>query len=63
MHNIWQIARRELGAIFVQPLAYIFGVIIIALTGYIFASELRFLASQAGSLPVSVQSVISCRVG
>jgi ABC-2 type transport system permease protein len=58
MHNIWQIARRELGAIFVQPLAYIFGVIIIALTGYIFASELFFLASQAGSMPINVQSVL-----
>ena len=58
MHNIWQIARRELGAIFVQPLAYIFGVVIIALTGYIFASELFFLASQPGSLPIDVQNVL-----
>lgn len=58
MSNIWTIARRELGAIFVQPLAYIFGVIIIALTGYIFASELFFLASQPGSLPIDVQNVL-----
>lgn len=58
MHNVWQIARRELGAIFVQPLAYIFGVVIIALTGYIFASELFFLASQPGSLPIDVQNVL-----
>ena len=58
MPNIWTIARRELGAIFVQPLAYIFGVIIIALTGYIFASELFFLATQPGSLPINVQNVL-----
>ena len=58
MHNIWQIARRELGAIFVQPLAYIFGVVIIALTGYIFASELFFLATQPGALPIDVQNVL-----
>ena len=58
MRNIWQIARRELSAIFVQPIAYIFGVVIIALTGYIFASELFFLATQPGSLPINVQSVL-----
>ena len=58
MHNIWQIARRELGAIFVQPLAYIFGVVIIALTGYIFSSELFFLATQPGALPIDVQNVL-----
>ena len=58
MHNIWQIARRELGAIFVQPLAYIFGVVIIALTGFIFASELEFLATQPGALPIDVQNVL-----
>ena len=58
MHNIWQIARRELGAIFVQPLAYIFGVVIIALTGYIFSSELFFLATQPGTLPIDVQNVL-----
>lgn len=58
MRNIWQIARRELGAIFVQPIAYIFGVVIIALTGYIFASELFLHATQPGALPVDVQSVL-----
>ncbi len=58
MHNVWQVARRELGAIFVQPLAYIFGVVIVALTGYIFASELFFQASQPGALPLDVQSVM-----
>jgi ABC-2 type transport system permease protein len=58
MHNVWQVARRELGAIFVQPLAYIFGVVIVALTGYVFASELYILASQPGALPLDVQSVL-----
>ncbi len=58
MHNVWQVARRELGAIFVQPIAYIFGVVIVALTGYIFASELFFQASQPGALPLDVQSVM-----
>ena len=33
MHNIWIIAKRELGAYFGTPLAYIFLVVFVALTG------------------------------
>lgn len=33
MHNIWVITKRELGAYFGTPLAYIFVVIFVALTG------------------------------
>lgn len=58
MHNVWQVARRELSAIFVQPLAYIFGVVILILTGNVFASELFLLATQPGALPLDVQSVL-----
>ena len=58
MHSVWPIARRELGAIFVQPIAYIFGIVILALTGAIFASELFFLATQPGALPIDAQNVL-----
>ncbi|MBK7894101.1 MAG: Gldg family protein [Anaerolineaceae bacterium] len=58
MHNVWQIARRELGALFVQPLAYVFGVVLLALTGYVFAAELFVHATQPGVLPLDVQSVL-----
>ncbi|MCB8929016.1 MAG: Gldg family protein [Ardenticatenaceae bacterium] len=58
MHNVWQIARRELGALFAQPLAYVFGVVLLLLTGYIFASELFVHATQPGVLPLDVQSVL-----
>lgn len=33
MHNVWVIAKRELGAYFGTPIAYIFAVIFVALTG------------------------------
>ncbi len=58
MNSIWQITRRELGALFAQPLAYVFGMVLLALTGYIFASELFIHATQPGVLPLDVQSVL-----
>lgn len=58
MYNVWQIARRELGALFVQPMAYVFGVVLLGLTGYIFSSELFIHATQPGALPLDVQSVL-----
>ncbi|WP_420643891.1 Gldg family protein [Candidatus Leptofilum sp.] len=58
MSNVWQVARRELSALFVQPLAYVFGVVLLGLTGYVFASELFILATQPGALPLDVQSLL-----
>jgi ABC-2 type transport system permease protein len=40
MRNIWTVARRELGAIFVQPIAYVVAVFITLFTGYLFAGQL-----------------------
>ena len=58
MHNIWQVARRELSALLTQPLAYAFGATLLGLTGFIFSSELPVHAAQPGVLPLDVQSVL-----
>jgi ABC-2 type transport system permease protein len=57
MRNVWIVAQRELGAIFVQPIAYIFAIVIVALTGLIFAAQIAAMAFQPGT-PVSLQSVL-----
>lgn len=44
MQNAWIIARRELGAIFVQPIAYIFIAGMMFITGIIFAGQLSAVA-------------------
>ncbi len=53
MRNAWIIARRELGAIFVQPIAYIFAVVLLLLTGLLFALQLSdfVLSAQFGGGP------------
>lgn len=58
MKNIWFIARRELGAIFVQPIAYIFAIALVGITGFIFASQVSSLAQAPGSAPVEVSQVL-----
>ncbi len=40
MRNIWIIARRELGAIFLQPIAYFFIIAVSLFIGFLFASQL-----------------------
>lgn len=49
MQNAWIIARRELGAIFVQPIAYVFMAAMSLITGAIFAQQITFLAQGAQS--------------
>jgi ABC-2 type transport system permease protein len=53
MRNIWIVARRELGSLFVQPIAYIFAIALILITGYLFAGQLAnyALSSQFGGGP------------
>ncbi|MDX1616731.1 MAG: ABC transporter permease [Candidatus Promineifilaceae bacterium] len=53
MHNVWTIARRELAAIFVQPIAYIFAIVMVLILGYLFATQLAnyALSSQFGAGP------------
>ncbi len=51
MRNVWIIARRELGAIFVQPIAYVFGIMITLITGLLFAAQISLPAFQGGPPP------------
>lgn len=51
MQNVWIIARRELGAIFVQPIAYVFIAAMTLVTGLIFGQQIAFLASGQGGTP------------
>lgn len=54
MRNIWLIARRELGAIFTQPIAYIFAVAILGITGFIFTAQVSQIVLASGSAPLNV---------
>ena len=53
MQNAWIIARRELGSIFVQPIAYVFIAAMTFITGLIFAGQLSVVAQgfQGASTP------------
>jgi ABC-2 type transport system permease protein len=58
MLNTWIIARRELGAIFVQPIAYVFTIVMLFITGFIFAAQISFPVIQGGP-PPTVASILS----
>jgi ABC-2 type transport system permease protein len=58
MRNAWIVARRELSAIFVQPIAYIFAIVVVGLTGLIFAAQLANVAFQPTGAPVSLENVL-----
>jgi ABC-2 type transport system permease protein len=58
MRNTWIVAKRELGAIFVQPIAYVSAIVYILITGYIFAQQLSSLVIQPGSQPVTVENAL-----
>lgn len=49
MRNAWIVAKRELGSIFVQPIAYIFSIVIVVITGWLFASQLASTLIQPGA--------------
>lgn len=51
MRNVWIVARRELGAIFVQPIAYIFAIMMTLVTGLIFSAQISFPTVQGGPPP------------
>lgn len=51
MRNVWIIARRELGAIFVQPIAYVFSIVMLFITGLIFAAQISVPVVQGGPAP------------
>lgn len=58
MRNVWIIARRELGAIFVQPIAYVFTIVMLFITGFIFAAQISIPVVQGGP-PPTVASILS----
>ncbi len=59
MRNAWIVARRELGAIFVQPIAYIFGIMIALITGLIFSAQISFPAFQGGGPPPTLGQIMT----
>lgn len=64
MRNIWIIARRELGAIFLQPIAYFFIIAVSLFIGFLFAGQLTsyVLQSQfggAGGPPPNVSDILT----
>lgn len=57
MQNAWIVARRELGAIFVQPIAYVFTMVMLFITGFIFAAQISVPIIQGGP-PPTVASIL-----
>lgn len=58
MRNIWIVTRRELGALFVQPIAYVFAVIMTLITGLLFAAQISFSVFEGG-VPANVAQIMS----
>lgn len=58
MRNVWTIARREISAIFVQPIAYIFAIAIVGITSLVFSAQVAQMVFQPGFAPVSVGSAL-----
>jgi ABC-2 type transport system permease protein len=57
MRNIWIVARRELGALFVQPIAYVFAIFMTLVTGLLFSAQLSFPLFQGGPPPAIAQII------
>jgi ABC-2 type transport system permease protein len=51
VRNVWFVARRELGSLFVQPIAYVFAITMTLITGLLFAAQISFPAIQGGPPP------------
>lgn len=59
MRNAWLVARRELGAIFVQPIAYIFAIMMTIITGLIFSAQISFPTFQGSGPPPTVAQILN----
>ncbi len=57
IQNIWHVARRELGAIFSQPIAYIFAISLLLICGLIFADQISVPVTQGGP-PATMEPVL-----
>jgi ABC-2 type transport system permease protein len=58
MRNVWIVARRELGALFVQPIAYVFAIFMTLVTGLLFSAQISFPLFQGGP-PPGIAQIIS----
>lgn len=59
MRNAWIVAQRELGAIFVQPIAYIFAIMMTLIVGLIFAAQISFPSFQGSGPPPTLGQVLN----
>lgn len=59
MRNAWIVARRELGSIFVQPIAYIFAMMMTLIVGLFFSAQISFPAVVGNSPPPSLGQVLN----
>ena len=59
MGNIVIIARRDLGALFLQPIAYVFAATITLITGLLFAAQLSLAVLQPGGPPPDLAQILS----
>lgn len=59
MRNAWIVARRELGAIFVQPIAYIFAIMMTLIVGLLFSAQISFPVFQGSGPPPTLSQVLN----
>lgn len=59
IRNIWVITRRELGSLFLQPIAYVFAITITLITGLLFSAQISLTSLQAGSPPPDLAQILS----
>lgn len=59
MRNAWLVARRELGAIFVQPIAYVFAIMMTIITGLIFSAQISFPTFQGSGPPPTLNQILN----
>lgn len=59
MRNVWIVARRELGAIFVQPIAYIFAIMMTLVTGLLFSAQISFPSAMGSGPPPSLAQILN----
>jgi len=59
MRNVWFVAQRELGSIFVQPIAYIFAFMMTIITGLIFSAQISFPALQGSGPPPTLLQILN----
>lgn len=59
MRNAWIVAQRELGAIFLQPIAYIFAIMMTLIVGVIFAGEISLPSFQGSGPPPTLSQVLN----